>query len=150
MIVRSGSDSTTWKKIRSELDKYLKQKAGRVLNAKATRVLAALFPRDFTTLVSEPKLNDFITKFNKYFPTMEIDPQGSVPRKHRQILERLNTVLASSPKDDLELARRMTLPFRLMDQGYLTPEPLSTDDSDEMTTPQKHHSLRPAWHRQDL
>lgn len=124
-------------KIHSELAKHFEQKAGRVLNAKATRALAALFPRDFTTLSSEEKLNKFIEDFNKSYTTMEIDPQGSVPRKHRQILERLDEFLMSSPEDDLEkLARRMTLPFRLMDQGYLTPEPLSTDDSDEMTAPQ--------------
>ncbi len=123
-------------KIRSELAKHLAQKAGRVLNAKATRALAALFPHDFTTLSSENELDKFIEDFNKSYTTMEIDPQGSVPYKHRQILERLDEFSESSPKDDLELARRMTLPFRLMNQGYLTPEPLSTDDSDEMTAPQ--------------
>ncbi len=98
--------------------------------AKGTRLLAALFPYDFTTLVSEEKLDKFISKFNKAFPTLEINPQGSVPYKHRQILDKLDEV------DDFELACRMTLPFRLMDQGYLTPEPLSTDDSDEMIAPQ--------------
>ncbi len=124
-------------KIRSELAKHLKQKANRSLNAKATRALAALFPRDFTVLVSEKiTLNKFIKDFNKIFPTLQIDPQGSVPYKHRQILERLDEFLESSSQDNIELARRMTLPFRLMNQGYLTPEPLSTDESDEMPTPQ--------------
>ncbi|MYB56156.1 MAG: hypothetical protein F4X51_07190 [Gemmatimonadetes bacterium] len=122
-------------KIYSELAKHLAQKADRVLNAKATRALAALFPRDFTTLSSEKELDKFIEDFNKSYIALEIDPQGSVPYKHRQILERLDEFFESSPKDYLELARRMTLPFRLMDQGYLTPEPLSTDDSDEMIGP---------------
>ena len=123
-------------KIYSKLAKHLEQKAGRALNAKAARALAALFPRDFTTLSSEDKLDKFIEDFNKSYIALEIDPQGSVPYKHRQILERLDEFFESSPKDYLELARRMTLPFRLMDQGYLTPETLSTDDSDEMIAPQ--------------
>ena len=126
----------TLEKIRSELVKHLKQKTGENLNAKATRALAALFPRDFTVLVSDRKLNEFIRDFNKAFPTLKINPQGSVPYKHRQVLERLDEFLESSSQDNLELARRMTLPFRLMDKGYLTPEPLSTDESDEMITPQ--------------
>ena len=123
-------------KIRSELAKHLKQKAGRVLNAKATRALAVLFPRDFATLSTEKELGKFIKDFNKSYIALGIDSQGSVPYKHRQILERLDEFLEPSPEDNLELARRMTLPFRLMEQGYLTPEPLSTDDSDEMIAPQ--------------
>ncbi len=123
-------------KIRSELAKHLEQKAGRVLNAKATRALAVLFPRDFTTLSSEKELGKFIKDFNKSYIALGIDSQGSVPYKHRQILERLDEFLESSPEDNLELARRMTLPFRLMEQGYLMPEPLSTDDSEEMIAPQ--------------
>ncbi len=103
--------------------------------AMVTRLLAALFPCYFTTLVSESKLNDFITKFNKYFPTMQIDPHGSVPRRHKQILDNLDEALDPVPDDDFEqLARRMNLPFRLMglmelmelmEWGKLTPEPES-------------------------
>ncbi len=100
--------------------------------AMVTRLSAALFPCYFTTLVSESKLNEFITKFNKYFPTMQIDPRGSVPRKHRQILDNLATALGPVSDDDFEqLACRMNLPFRLielielielMEWGKLTPE----------------------------
>ncbi len=116
-------------KIRSELAKHLEQKTGRSLNAKATRALAALFPRDFTVLVSENKtLNKFIRDFNKAFPTLKINPQGSVPYKHRQIIDKLDEALGPVPDDNLkELIRRMTLPYSLS---------LSTDDSDEMTIPQ--------------
>ena len=100
--------------------------------AKVTRLLAALFPCYFTTLVSEGKLKEFITEFNKFFPTMQIDLHASVPRKHRQILDKLGEALGPVPAGDFEqLARRMNLPFRLMDQGYRTPEPLSTDESDK-------------------
>ena len=99
--------------------------------AMVTRLLAALFPCYFTTLVSDPKLNEFITKFNKYFPTMQIDPHGSVPRRHRQILDNMAVALDPVSDDDFEqLARRMNLPFRLMELsmewGKLTPETEST------------------------
>ena len=105
--------------------------------AKVTRLLTALFPCYFTTLVSEGILKKFITKFNKSFPTMQIDLYASVPRRHRQILDKLDEALGPVLVGDFEqVARRMNLPFRLMDQDYLTPKPLSTDDSDEMTTPQ--------------
>ena len=96
--------------------------------AKGTRLLAALFPRDFTTLVSEGTLDKFIGDFNKAFPTLKINPRGSVPYKHRQILDKLDEVLGPVPDDNLkELIRRMTLPYSLS---------LSTDDSDDMTIPQ--------------
>ena len=101
--------------------------------AKVTRLLAALFPCYFTTLVSESRLKKFITKFNKFYPTMQIDLHASVPRRHRQILDKLDEALGPVPDDNLkELIRRMTLPHSLW---------LSTDDSDEMTAPQNSLSL---------
>ena len=107
--------------------------------AKITRLLAALFPEDFTTLViggTGGSLDEFIRKFNESFPTMGIEPQGgSVPSKHRQILDKLDEALGSVPNGDLEeLTRRMTLPIRLLNkpkkQGEST-ESKSTEDSDE-------------------
>ena len=109
--------------IRIKLAKHLEQKVGRELNAKATRAVAALYPRYFTTLVSYNTLKEFITKFNIYFPTLKIDHHSSVSRMHWQILDKMAMALGPVSKDKFEeLARRMTLPFRLMEQGYLTPE----------------------------
>ena len=101
--------------------------------AKGTRLLAALFPRDFTTLVADGTLNDFIKDFNKAFPNLKISQQGSVSYKHRQILDKLDEALGPVPDDNLkELIRRMTLPYSLS---------LSIDGSDEMTDPQNSLSL---------
>ena len=105
--------------------------------AKITRLLAALFPEDFTTLVTNGLLGEFIRKFNESFPTMEIEPQGELgPSNHRQILDRLDEALGPVPGADLkELTHRMTLPIRLLsklkEQGEAT-EPKATDDSGEM------------------
>jgi len=104
--------------------------------AKTTRLLAALFPEDFTTLVTDGLLNEFIRKFNESFPTMGIEPQGSVPSRHRQILDKLDEALGPVPNGDLEeLTHRMTLPIRLLNklkkQGEST-EQKATDDSGEM------------------
>ena len=100
--------------------------------AKTTRLLAALFPEDFTTLVSERVLEEFIEKFNASFPTMKIELSGeSVPSKHRQILDKLDKALGPVPDGDPALVRRMTLPIGLLDklkeQGEST-EPEATDD----------------------
>lgn len=101
--------------------------------AKTTRLLAALFPKDFTTLVSDRVLEEFIRKFNDFFPTIKIENQGSVPSKHRQILDKLDEALGPVPDGDLgALTRRMTLPWLLKEKKKDEPtEPEATDDSDE-------------------
>ena len=104
--------------------------------AKITRLLAALFPEDFTTLFGG-KLDEFIRRFNESFPTISIEPQGgSIPSKHRQILDKLDEALERVPDDDLEaLTHRMTLPIRLLKPGKLPPKPKATDDSDKEISP---------------
>ena len=127
--------SDTIEKIRSDLIERVTQSGVNPRPwAKATRLLAALFPRDFTTLVSDSKLQEFITGFNESFPTIRIEPQGSVTSKHRQILERLDAALGPVPDGDLEqLAHRMILPIELIGQDKLTPEPKVADDFGERT-----------------
>ena len=122
-------------KIRIELIERVKQSGVESRPwAKATRLLAALFPLDFTTLISDRRLDQFIADFNKSFPTIQIEPQGSVPSKHQQVLERLDAALRSVPDGDLEqLTYRMILPNELMAQDKLTPESKAADDSGEGT-----------------
>ncbi len=107
--------------------------------AAVTRLLAALFPRDFTSLIAPSLLGKFISHFNKKYPTLEIDPKVSGPEKHRQILKRLDDALGTVPEGDLEeWVRRMTLPHQLHElwSEESRPKPQPADDSDEETTPQ--------------
>ena len=106
--------------------------------AAVTRLLAALFPRDFTSLIAFSLLSEFISYFNKKYPTLEIDPKISGPEKHRQILKRLDDALGTVPEGDLEeWVRRMTLPHQLCELWRESrPKPQPADDSGEETTPQ--------------
>ena len=107
--------------------------------AAVTRLLAALFPRDFTSLIASRLLSEFILYFNKKYPTLGIDPEVSVPEKHRQILKRLDDALGTVPEGDLEeRVRRMTLPHQLYElwSQEPRPKPQPADDSSEETTPQ--------------
>ena len=107
--------------------------------AAVTRLLAALFPRDFTSLIASSLLGKFISYFNKKYPTLEIDPDVSDAEKHRQILKRLDDALGTVPEGDLEeRVRRMTLPHQLHELWSEEPRPKlqSADDSGEETTPQ--------------
>ena len=107
--------------------------------AAVTRLLAALFPRDFTSLIASSLLGKFIRYFNKKYPTLEIDPKVSGPEKHRQILKRLDDALETVPEGDLEKrVRRMTLPHQLHELWSEEPRPKlqPADDSGEETTPQ--------------
>ena len=82
--------------------------------AKITRVLATLFPHDFTVLVVDNKLHECLD-------TMEIKRQGSVPRKHRQILDELDEALEPVPDGDIkELACRMIVPWVLINPVEVT------------------------------
>ena len=75
--------------------------------AMATRLLAALFPRDFTTLVADGLLPKLLEK-------MDIRPAQNVVGRHRQILDKLEEALGPVPDGDLEeLTHRMTLPWLL-------------------------------------
>ena len=115
--------------------------------AKIIRLLAALFPEDFTTLVTRFFLDEFIRKFNEFFPTIGIDPQGEsthskylqAPSKHRQILDKLDEALGPVPDGDLEeLTRRMTLPMRLLNnlkKQDESPEQKATDAPSEVNQP---------------
>ncbi len=97
--------------------------------AAVTRLLAALFPRDFTSLIASRLLDEFISYFNKKYPTLGIDPKVSDPEKHRQILKRLDDALGTVPEGDLEeWVRRMTLPHQLYQ--------LWSQEPSEETTPQ--------------
>ena len=95
---------------------------------KTTRLLAALFPRDFTVLFTHNFLNEVLEK-------MGIKPQGSVPSKHRQVLDKLDEALGTVPDEDLkQVVLRMTWPIVLKDltnQGEST-EQKATDESGEM------------------
>ena len=107
--------------------------------AAVTRLLAALFPRDFTSLIASRLLDEFISYFNKKYPTLGIDPKVSDPEKHRQILKRLDDALGTVPEGDLEeWVRRMILPHQLYEllseEPRLKPQP--ANDSGEGTTPQ--------------
>ena len=96
---------------------------GRQPLAKITRLLAVLFPEDFTTLFGG-KLDEFIKWFNESFPTIKIDPPGgSIPSKNRKILDKLDEALGRGHDDDLEaLTHRMTLPIRLLEQRKSDPK----------------------------
>ena len=107
--------------------------------AAVTRLLAALFPRDFTSLIASRLLGEFISYFNKKYPTLEIDPDVSDAEKHRQTLKRLDDALGTVPEGDLEeRVRRMTLPHQLHElwSEEPRPKPQPADDSGEETTPQ--------------
>ncbi|MXY20047.1 MAG: AAA domain-containing protein, partial [Dehalococcoidia bacterium] len=107
--------------------------------AAVTRLLAALFPRDFTSLIASRLLNEFISHFNKKYPTLGIDPDVSDAEKHRQILKRLDDALGTVPENDLEeRVRRMTLPHQLHELWSEEPRPKLQldDDFGEETTPQ--------------
>ena len=82
---------------------------------KATRLLAALFPREFTVVISEPALNDLLA-------LMGLAQEGSVPARHRRILDRLDEALEPvSDNRDLELlAHRMILPWILPESANQT------------------------------
>ena len=99
--------------------------------AETTRVLAALFPSDFTVLIADSELTKFLEKIG-------IKPRGTTPSKHRQILDKMDEALGRVPDDDLEqLARRMTLPWMLMEltkQEELTPKSETIDNFDQMTS----------------
>ena len=96
--------------------------------AMVARVLAALFPRDFTTLVVDGFLDSVLKK-------MGIRPAKNVAGRHRQILDRLQEALGPVPDSDLEqLTHRMTLPWMLRglpEQDKSTTEPKSTEEADE-------------------
>ena len=107
--------------------------------AAVTRLLAALFPRDFTSLIAPSLLGKFIRYFNKKYPTLEIDPKVSGPEKHRQILKRLDDALGTVPEGDLEeWVHRMIVPHQLYEllSQKSRPKSQSADDSGEETTPQ--------------
>ena len=107
--------------------------------AAVTRLLAALFPRDFTSLIASRLLHEFISYFNKKYPTLEIYPQDSDPEIHGQILKRLDDALETVLEGDLEeRVRRMTLPHQLCElwSQEPMPKPQPADDSSEETTPQ--------------
>ena len=107
--------------------------------AAVTRLLAALFPRDFTSLIASSLLGKFIRYFNKKYPTLEIDPKVSGPEKHRQILKRLDDALGTVPEGDLEeWVHRMILPHQLYEllSQESRPKPQPANDSGEETTPQ--------------
>ena len=123
--------------------------------AAVTRLLAALFPRDFTSLVVSNRLNSFISYFNEKYPTLRIDPEVSVsdPEKHRQILKRLDDALGTVPEGDLEeRVRRITLPYLLHELCFQepSPEPQPADDSKEETTPQNIILYRPPTTPQNI
>ena len=78
------------------------------------RALSALFPAAFTTIAT--------TKIRALMKQMSIDLQGSsadpekVVRRHRIVLDRLETVIGSADSSDFStVARRMTLPWRLLE-----------------------------------
>ncbi len=107
--------------------------------AAVTRLLAALFPRDFTSLIASSLLGKFIPYFNKKYPTLGIDPDVSDAEKHRQILKRLDDALGTVPEGDLEeWVRRMILPHQLYEllSQEPRPKPQPANDSGEETTPQ--------------
>ena len=107
--------------------------------AAVTRLLAALFPRDFTSLIASRLLREFISYFNKKYSTLGIDPKVSDPEIHRQILKRLDDALGTVPENDLEeRVRRMTLPHQLHELWSEEPRPKLQldDDFGEETTPQ--------------
>ena len=114
----------------SEAVDLVKRLTGKVKRwAAVTRLLAALFPRDFTSLIASSLLGKFISYFNKKYPTLEIDPKVSDAEIHRQILKRLDDALGTVPEGDLEeWVRRMTLPHQLYQ--------LWSQEPSEETTPQ--------------
>ena len=107
--------------------------------AAVTRLLAALFPRDFTSLIASRLLDEFISYFNEKYPTLGIDPDVSDAEKHRQILKRLDDAWGTVPEGDLEeRVHRMILPHQLYEllSEESRPKPQPADDSGEETTPQ--------------
>ena len=109
----------------SETTDLVKRLTGKVNRwAAVTRLLAALFPRDFTSLIAFRLLSEFISYFNKKYSTLGIDPEVSVPEKHRQILKRLDDSLGTVSEGDLEeRIRRMTLPHQLYELWSQEPRP---------------------------
>lgn len=105
------------------LEETLRQLVERALEAgmnqrpwfKATRLLAALFPRDFTTIASNQELDRLLR-------LMGLALEDSVPARHRRILDRLDEALEPVSDDsDLEqVARRMTLPWILLTSANQT------------------------------
>jgi len=107
--------------------------------AAVTRLLAALFPRDFTSLIASRLLDEFISYFNEKYPTLGIDPDVSDAEKHRQILKRLDDAWGTVPEGDLEeRVHRMILPHQLYEllSEESRPKPQPANDSGEETTPQ--------------
>lgn len=107
--------------------------------AAVTRLLAALFPRDFTSLIASRLLDEFISYFNEKYPTLGIDPDVSDAEKHRQILKRLDDAWGTVPEGDLEeRVHRMILPHQLHELWSEEPRPKlqPADDSGDETTPQ--------------
>ena len=107
---------TVLEEIRSELVERAKQSGvpKRPL-FKATRLLTALFPHEFTTISAEDELNDLLV-------LMKLDLEGSVPARHRRILDRLDEALGpvSDDSDPEQVARRMTLPWLLLGSANQT------------------------------
>ena len=119
----------TLENIRNELlERVMDSGMDRTPWLKTTRLLAALYPRDFTVLFTDRLLSEVLKK-------MGIEPQGSVPSRHRQILDKLDEALGPVPDEDLkQVVLRMTWPIVLKDlpnQGEST-EPKVTDSSGEM------------------
>ena len=97
-----------------------------------TRMLAALFPTEFTTLIIDGGRNRYTRQLLK---KMGIKPDKSFIGRHRQVLDRLEKALGPVPDGNLQsLTDRMTLPkmlFDLTDQGEKKTEVEDTNPSAE-------------------
>ena len=84
----------------------------RMPRAKINRMLASIFPTEFTTLIVDN--GSYIKQILK---KMGIDSRKSSHiERHRQILDRLEEALGPVPNGDLhKLVNRMTLPMMLLD-----------------------------------
>ena len=116
-----------FQKFYTELLDRLKPFTNRTPRLKIYRVMAALFPNDFTTISAVNKVSYL---YNKLFTP---NPSANYIRQHMEISQRFREVLGESDNSLLALAKRITLPWLVYEFA----------EEDKPTNPLFEETVRP-------
>lgn len=92
---------------------------------KTARALAALYPRDFTTMFTQQQRRQIAAKF-------DISGSGRNFEEHKKILKRLEKVLGPAGNDLESVVEEMCLPWILYEK-FIAPKNSDAPNSDEET-----------------
>lgn len=131
------------RKLYEEIEARVAKFTNRIPRLKIHRVLAGLFPKDFTTVSHQRKLR-------KLRVAIIGNRKDAGPSRHRIVLQRLKEALGPTGDNFLQIADRMRLPWLLYSQFVASTDDEATEETEERPGTEKLIPLPAARRRRGL